>query len=111
MRSCPPLVGQVRLQSGLIFGFILIFALVVGPLNLFVFASGKNRPRLFWTTPLISLIGAGLLAALMIVQDGFGGTGARTTLAVLLPQDKKMAVIQEQVSRTGILLGQPFRQG
>lgn len=104
----PVLVGQVRLQSTLIFCFILIFALVVGPLNLFVFASGKNRPRLFWTTPLISLIGAGLLAALMIVQDGFGGTGARTTLAVLLPQDKKMAVIQEQVSRTGILLGSRF---
>ena len=104
----PVLVGAVRLQSGLIFGFILIFALVVGPLNLFVFASGKNRPRLFWTTPLISLAGAGLLGALMIVQDGFGGTGARTTLAVLLPQDKKMLVIQEQVARTGILLGSRF---
>ena len=104
----PVLVGAVRLQSGLIFGFILIFALVVGPLNLFVFASGKNRPRLFWTTPLISLAGAGLLGALMIVQDGFGGTGARTTLAVLVPQDKKMAVFQEQVARTGILLGGRF---
>jgi len=104
----PVLVGAVRLQSALIFGFILIFALVVGPLNLFVFASGKNRPRLFWTTPLISLIGAGLLGALVIVQDGFGGTGARTTLAVLLPQDKKMAVIQEQVSRTGLLLSSRF---
>jgi len=104
----PVLVGAVRLQSGLIFGFILIFALVVGPLNLFVFASGTNRPRLFWTTPLISLAGAGLLGALMIVQDGFGGTGARTTLAVLVPQDNKMAVIQEQVARTGILLGGRF---
>lgn len=101
-------VGQVPLNDLLIFLFVLSFAVVVGPLNLFVFASGKNRPRLFWTTPLISLIGASLLAVLMIVQDGFGGTGARTTLAILLPQEKKMALVQEQVARTGILWNSTF---
>ena len=101
-------VGKVQLNDLLIFLFVLSFAVVVGPLNLFVFASGRNRPRLFWTTPLISLIGASLLAVLMIVQDGFGGTGARSTLAILLPQEKKMALVQEQVARTGILWNSTF---
>ena len=101
-------LGELSLQHGLIFGFILVFGILIGPINLFVLAPAKNRHRLFWTTPALSVIGSALLVALMVLQDGFGGHGSRVTLGLLLPEQKKMALIQEQVSKTGVLLGRSF---
>ena len=101
-------VGELGLQHGLIFGFIVVFGLLIGPVNLFLLAPAKRRQRLFWTTPLLSLAGSALLVALMIFQDGIGGHGTRITLAMLLPEQKKMALVQEQVSKTGVLLGRSF---
>lgn len=102
------LIPPLTLQGTLIFSFILVFGVVVGPLNLFWFARGANRPRLFWTTPLISFAGAAVLVAVMLLQDGTGGSGARVLLATLLPQQKQMVVVQEQFSKTGVLLGHAF---
>ncbi len=101
-------VGPLALRTGLIFGFILIFGLLVGPVNLFLLAPAGRRQRLFWTTPLISLAGSGLLMVLMVVQDGFGGTGARTVLAFMMPEQKHLLITQEQVAKTGVLAGSSF---
>lgn len=101
-------VGELTLKSGLIFGFITIFGILVGPLNLFWLAPPGKRQRMFWTTPLLSLGGSLLLIVVMILQDGIGGEGSRLTLAILQPEQKKLAVIQEQVSRTGVLMGKTF---
>ena len=102
------LLPALKMNTTLIFAFILIFGIVVGPVNLFWFAAGSRRPRMFWTTPLISFIGAAVLMGVMILQDGFGGSGARVLLAVVLPEQKQMAVVQEQFAKTGILLSRTF---
>lgn len=102
------LVPPLTLRGKLIFSFILVFGVMVGPVNLFWFARGGNRPRLFWTTPLISFVGAAVLVAVMLMQDGTGGAGARVLLATMLPQQKQMVVTQEQYSKTGVLLGRSF---
>jgi hypothetical protein len=104
----PQIVGVFTVHGWLIFGFMLVFGVLVGPVNLFYFAGPQRRHRLFWTTPLISLSGGVLLALVMILQDGIGGNGARRVLAILCPEQKKTAIIQEQVSRTGVLLGTAF---
>ena len=101
-------VGVPRLHSGLIFAFILVFGVLVGPVNLFWMAGQRRRHRLFWTTPLLSLGASALLIALMFLQDGIGGNGARRVLALMLPEQKRTAIIQEQASRTGVLLGRTF---
>ncbi len=101
-------VGELTLKSGLIFGFIAIFGILVGPLNLFWLAPAGRRQRMFWTTPLLSLGGSLILILIMILQDGMGGDGSRLTLAILQPEQKRLALIQEQVSRTGVLLGRNF---
>ncbi len=101
-------VAAPSLRALLIFGFIVVFGILVGPVNLYWFAGPKRRQRLFWTTPLISLAGSTLLVALMILQDGIGGSGARRVLAVMLPEQNKIAMVQEQISRTGVLLGRSF---
>lgn len=102
------IVGPLTIKSGLIFGFIAIFGLLVGPVNLFWLAGAGRRQRLFWTTPLLSLAASGLLLVLMVLQDGIGGSGARTIFALMLPEQKRIAVTQEQVAKTGVLLGRGF---
>jgi hypothetical protein len=42
------------------------------------------------------------------LQDGFGGVGKRVLLTYILPGEKKAVILQEQVTRTGVLLGREF---
>ncbi len=101
-------VGTLGLNAPLILGFIIVFGITVGPLNLFWFAGPSRRHRLFWTIPLISLAGGVLLFVLVLIQDGTGGAGARSTLALMQPEQKRLAIIQQQVSKSGLLLRRSF---
>ncbi len=108
-----PLQGRFGEQSFnyALFIFVLIaFGILVGPVNLFVFAKSGRRHRLFVTTPLIALGASALLIVLIILQDGFGGRGMRIALVEVRPDNNENAayVTQEQISRTGVLLGRRF---
>jgi hypothetical protein len=88
--------------------FLALLAIIAGPVNIMLLA-GRGRPaRIFWTTPVISLVATSLLLGLMFLRDGVGGAGARRTLCLLDPDRNTMAILQEQFSRTGILLGASF---
>ena len=120
-RNAEPWAGQFRLLTyldrdeykveknafWLVVG-LLAFALLVGPVNFFVFAPPGRRHRLFVTVPALSLLATAGLGAGIVLGDGFGGQGVRRALVVLLPSENKAAVFQDQVSRTGILLGGGF---
>ena len=101
-------VGTIPVNAGFLISFIVVFAVLVGPLNLFVFARSAQRHRLFWTTPLISVGASLLLMGFIFLQDGFGGSGRRALFCLLLPAEKKTVVIQEQVARTGVVLSHGF---
>jgi hypothetical protein len=100
--------GVRSLPVGPILAFLAIFGLVAGPLNVMVLAGKGRRSRMFWTTPLISLAATAFLLTLMFLRDGVGGAGTRRVLGLLAPEQTAMAVIQEQFSRTGVLLGSSF---
>ena len=88
--------------------FLVLFALLIGPVNLLLFAPAKSRQRLFFTVPLISL-GASLVLGLVIVwRDGFGGEGVQRGLIMLLPGENKAVVVQYQLSCTGVLFSGAF---
>lgn len=93
--------------------FILVliaFGILVGPVNLFVFAKSGKRHKLFITTPLIA-IGASLAMMILIfIQDGFGGKGIRVQWMELAQEegDNNAYIHQEQISRTGVLIGNRF---
>ncbi len=120
-RNPGPWTGQFRLVTSndlynwrveknplvLVIG-LLLFALLVGPVNFFVFAPPGRRHRLFVTVPALSLLASLGLGAGIVLGDGFGGDGARRALVMLLPWENKAAVFQEQVARTGVLLGAGF---
>ncbi|HEY8961001.1 MAG TPA: hypothetical protein VIM57_02280 [Luteolibacter sp.] len=90
---------------------LIAFGVMVGPVNLFVFAKSGRRHRLFVTTPLISLAASLLLIALIVLQDGFGGRGMRVVLMEVRPDHNENAayIHQEQFSRTGVLTGGRFK--
>ncbi len=100
--------GERALPVGWILGFLTLFGIVAGPVNVMVLAGSGRRSRMFWTTPLISLAATAFLLLLMFMRDGVGGAGARRVLGLLAPEQNTMAVIQEQFSRTGVLLGSSF---
>jgi hypothetical protein len=104
-------VGKQDLNAGFVICFMLAFAVLAGPVNLFVFAKGARRHFLFWTTPLLSVAGSLLLLAMILVQDGMGGSGFRRQMVILLPESRQEAVIQEQMSKTGLLLDRRFTAG
>lgn len=100
--------GSRALPVGWILAFLTLFGIIAGPLNVMVLAGVGRRSRMFWTTPLISLAATVFLLALMFLRDGVGGAGARRVLALLVPEHNTTAIIQEQFSRTGVLLGSSF---
>ncbi len=87
---------------------LLLFAILVGPVNLFVFAKEGRRHRLFFTTPLISIITTLLLFIVILVQDGIGGTGIQRSLVEIDSGNHTMYGSQEQICRTGMLLKTQF---
>jgi len=89
---------------------LIAFAVLVGPVNLFVFAKAGERHKLFITTPIISAIASLLLLILIFFQDGFGGKGTRLLLIETNPTQGSNSshVVQEQFSRTGVLLSTGF---
>jgi hypothetical protein len=101
-------VGPIKLNAPLLIGFMALFAVVAGPVNLFWLAGRLWRQKLFWTTPLISLAASILLLVLIIFQDGFGGSGSRIALVHISPVEKRQVLLQEQISRTGVLLSSSF---
>jgi hypothetical protein len=102
-------MGEVRPNALLLSLCMLLFAAVIGPVNLFFLAASHRRARLFWTTPALSVGASALLFVVIIFQDGFGGWGVRNAVICLQPERKKAAVLQEQIARTGVLAGSRFQ--
>ncbi len=103
--------GSQVFRYGLFVAVLIMFAITVGPVNLFVFAKSGERHKLFITTPIISFVTSLILIALIIIQDGFGGSGIRRVLMEVRPDgDQNAAYLhQEQFCRTGVLIKSRFK--
>jgi hypothetical protein len=81
---------------------VIVFALLVGPLNLFVFCR-HNRLKLMLTTPLLSMVSALFFALAIVALEGLGGTGARSALTFIDAEQQRWVTQQEQVVRTQVV--------
>jgi len=93
--------------------FILVliaFGILVGPVNLFVFAKSGKRHKLFITTPIIAIGASAAMIVLIFIQDGLGGSGIRVQWMELTQEngDNNAYIHQEQISRSGVLIGNRF---
>ncbi len=102
-------LGQAGGGAWQVMIFLVIFGLLVGPVNLFILAPSHRRHRLLITTPLMSAAATVLLCVIILFQDGTGGRGLRLALVNLQPEEATAYVTQEQISRTGVLLGSHFQ--
>jgi hypothetical protein len=102
--------GRTKFAYGIFIVVLIAFGILVGPVNLFVFAKSGMRHKLFITTPIISLGTSALLIVLILLKDGTGGRGERIALIEVRPDsgENNAYVLQEQISRTGVLLGGSF---
>ena len=89
---------------------LIVFAVLVGPVSLRMWAGPGRRHRLFFTTPLLSAVTSGLLLIVMLFQDGLGIDGRRFTLIDLAPADSPPTALiyQEQFARAGMIAGGGF---
>ncbi len=101
-------VGSPEPPRMLIMIFVMLFAIIIGPVNFLVFAPPGQRHRLFWTTPAISVAASLIMALYITTREGFGGRGSRFEVMLSLPTEHKAALWQEQVSRTGVLTSTAF---
>lgn len=102
------LLGTRNFASWQVIVFLVIFGLLVGPVNLFVLAPPGKRHKLFVTTPLLSIGASIVMVGLILIQDGTGGIGRRFVAINLQPEEAVAYVTQEQISRTGVLMGAGF---
>ncbi|MBB5350088.1 hypothetical protein HNR46_000309 [Haloferula luteola] len=102
--------GSRSFSYGIFIVVLILFGLLVGPINLFKFAKSGQRHRLFITTPIISIATCLILLILIITRDGLGGHGERMALIEVRPDtnENRAYIHQEQVSRSGVLLGSSF---
>ena len=103
--------GTKNFNPFLVLILLIIFAVVVGPVNLFHFAKPGRRHRMFVTTPLISLAATLIIFFIIMVQDGLGGKGRRIGFVEVVshPDFRQMQVLQHQISRTGVILRGGFK--
>jgi len=87
---------------------LILYVIVIGPVNLFVLAPAHRRQRLFVTVPAISLIATTVLGVAILFADGTGGRGEYIRATLYLPESNRAVVWGDHVSRTGLLLDKTF---
>ena len=100
--------GTSRGVSWMMALVVLGFAILAGPVNLFLLAPAKRRHRLFFTTPLISLAAGALLVVAVVLVDGIGGKGERVVWLESAPDENTSYLRQHQVSRCGAMFATGF---
>jgi len=86
-------------------GFLmLVFVIVIGPVNLFVLARGIKRSRMLITTPIIALAASLIFALTIVISDGFGGEGHYSSDIWIEGDSHRAIVMQTQILKNGIML-------
>ena len=68
-----PVIENLAIPARGIFLLMLVFAVLIGPLNLLFFSKKGQRMRLFWTVPLVSLLTSGLVFGYSLLSEGVTG--------------------------------------
>ncbi|WDE96379.1 hypothetical protein PQO03_00150 [Lentisphaera profundi] len=87
---------------------LVLFLILLIPVNLLILTK-KNRLKLLVTIPVISIGASILFFIVIILSDGFGGAGVKSTLIYVNPELKRCSIFQSQVSRTGIMTSENFK--
>jgi hypothetical protein len=85
-----PVVENLALPARGLFALIVVFAIVLGPVNLWLLARWKRRIWMLWTVPLISAVTCAAVFGYMVVAEGWSGH-LRTDAITVLDQKTQRA--------------------
>ena len=78
-----PVVKKINISPGIIFFIMLIFAILIGPVNIIVLTRKKRKIWLLWTVPAGALAFTLILMVYALVSENWGGYTRSRTLTVL----------------------------
>jgi hypothetical protein len=81
--SSLPVVADYRIDIKLIMVLIIVFAVLIGPINIYVLSLIKRRIWLIWTVPLTSLVAGVLVLGASLCQEGFVRQSSSATYTIL----------------------------
>jgi len=83
-------VGEIRVPVRALLILMIVFAVLIGPVNLYVLARKQRRMWMLWTVPAFSLVTCGLIWVVNVFAEGFS-TQQRSAVVTLLDQRTKTA--------------------
>lgn len=78
-----PVVEKLNISPGIIFTIMLIFAILIGPLNIYILSKKKRKIWLLWTVPAGALVFTLVLLLYALSSETWGGHTRSRTLTVL----------------------------
>ncbi len=78
-----PVVESYGVPVKLIMILIVVFAILIGPVNIYVLSALKRRIWLLWTVPVTSLVASILVLGVNFVQEGFIRQSSSMTTTIL----------------------------
>jgi hypothetical protein len=78
-----PVKGATSFPERGLFGALILFAVLIGPVNLYVLARKNRRIWMLWTVPAISLLASAGVLGFMLWSEGWGGHVRTEALTIL----------------------------
>jgi hypothetical protein len=88
-----PVVEDTGIPVRGLFFLMVIFALVIGPINFWVLTKRKQKMHVYWTIPAISLVTCLGVFAFMLVSEGWSGHARAEGLTILDENTRRAATV------------------
>jgi hypothetical protein len=90
---------------------MLVFVILIGPVNLFVLSRKKKRMWLLWTVPLISLLTCLAVSAYTVLSEGWGGRARYLSYTILDERSHRASTIGLNAFYAPLTPGDGLRYG
>ena len=94
--SSMPVVEDNQIPVKSLFCVVLLFAILVGPVNLFFFAKKEKRMRIYWIVPLSSIAATLIIVLVSVLAEGIDSR-VRTASVVYLNENEHRASILSKI--------------
>lgn len=88
-----PVVSELKIPAKGLLLLVVVFAIAIGPANLYILSKMKRRIWLLWTVPAISVVGSIAVFAYAMLAEGWTGIRKSESVTILNEADHKAATI------------------
>jgi hypothetical protein len=77
------LVAETTVPVRALFGIVLVFGILMGPVNVWILTKRKKRIWLWWNVPVMAFVACGAILGYSLVSEGWTSHGKMATLTFL----------------------------